>query len=489
MALSTVTRLPTAKEWKTQIVEDIELQAIEAGQAIPPTAKGSDFDLKATALANALAVLTANQVELDTDSDPTRAVGPALDEIRIADGLPEVGPTPASGSVAVTVTSLSPITIPDGLGLLFPGAVTAKILGTHLSVTDGAELPYVCVKTGAVGNLDAGTVGRFTAPVAGLAQDCTIVADVRNGADIESDAKKRRRILNRRQNVPAAGNFGHLRELALSATNAIDNAHVYPALGGPGSCKVALSAPWYNGGAGQSRVASAAAIAIVSSVYTAELPTDEHYYAVESVANEYVDVRLALDVLPGAASWMDVAPWPAVATTISAAALVSDTQFRVVMSSAAAAPVVGKSIAVWSVAELGFRFAKILTATAVTTTTYDITTTAWTGGDFTAIAGLQVSPAAGNMPAWGDALLEAFGSQTPGENCLVSQEPTALRKPVESLAEPAGFGAREIGAFISGFDEMVDASIEAINVDAPTRVTPGVAPNVLCLRSISLGVA
>lgn len=489
MAQSTALRLPTASEWKRQIIEDIELQAIDAGVTIPPTAKGSDFDLKATALGNSLAVLTANQVQQDADSDPTRATGAALEEIRIGDGLPEVLASAASGKVIVTNTALTSITIPDGAGMLCPGAMPARVVGAHTGVVTGSEVSFVMAKPGVAGNLDADTVVRFTAPVPGLASEATIAEDIVNGSDSETDARKRRRILNRRQNPPACGNVGHLRELALNATNAIDNAHVYPAIGGTGSCKVALSAPWFSSGGGQSRVASAAAIATVSSVYTAELPTDERLYVVESVANELVDLRVIVDALPGDASWTDVAPWPEVATTVSATGLVSNTQFRVVMASAGVAPVVGKTIAIWSVAELGFRTAKILTVAAVTTATYAITTTSWSGGDVTVVAGLQISPSAGNIVAWGDAMLEQFALQTPGECCLPSQEPRALRKPVESVAEPVGFGVRELGAFVAQFDELASVEVDTITVSTPSLVTPGANPNILCLRSLSLGVA
>ena len=295
MAASTELRLPTARDWKAQIIEDIELQAIDAGQPVPPTARGSHFDLESTALGNALAVLTANQVQRDADSDPTRATGAALEEQRVAIGLPEVLATPASGKVIVATTSVTGLTLPDGMGLLFPGAMTAQVSGTHVGVLDGDEVNFGMVKAGVGGNLDAGTIGRFTAPISGLAQDCAIVENIRNGADVETDARKRRRILNRRQNPPACGNWSHLRELALNVTNAVDDAFVYPALGGPASCRVALVSPWFKGAAGQSRVASAATIALVEGTYTAYIDTDDNEIVVSACADEPTDVRFLLE--------------------------------------------------------------------------------------------------------------------------------------------------------------------------------------------------
>lgn len=485
MAQSTAVRLPTAEDWRRQILDDIELQALDAGVTIPPVAKGSDFDLKATALGNALAVLTANQVLSDADADPTRASGAALEELRVASGLPEVLPTPASGRVSVTVTSAAPITVPDGHGILAPGALPARTVGAVTGVITGAQLPFAMTKEGSVGNLKAGTVVRFTAPVAGLASEAVVVADMVDGADAETDVKKRRRILNRRQNSPACANWGHLREVAMSASNAVDNAVVYPALGGPASCKTVLTAPWFNGGTGQSRVASAASVALVQSDFRDTFNTDDAYYRVESAANEYVDLYLRVKLLPGAGDWIDADPWPRVDMRVGA--VTSDTVFRITSSEATTAPPVGRTIAVWSIASLGFRTATVLAATTISPTEFAVTTSGWTGGVVSLVSGLPIGCAAPNLSAWGDRILEAFAELTPGEGCYTWQEPRSLRMPVESLAEPMSFGSRQLAAFADSFDEIASVEIASANLTTPTRVTPGVAPNVLTLRRLSFG--
>jgi hypothetical protein len=486
MAQTSTLRLPTADEWYAQQIEDIELQAIDAGVTVPPTAKGSDFDLRARSLANALAVLTANQVIQDADGNPFTAEGAQLEEIRIGDGLLEVPASQATGKISVKSTALAAITVSDGTQLMCPGALPGKIVGTHTGVVTGSELNFTVTKAGAAGNLVAGTIVRFSSPPPGLSPEGTVVTTMTDGSDVETDSKKRRRIVNRRQYPPKNGNPTHLREIALSATNAIDNAFVYPALGLPSSCLVAVTAPWFNGGTGQSRVATAGATVAISGSIEAAANTDSELYAVAATSNEYVDVRLLLDVAPGNSSWTDLVPWPSVSTTVST--VVSNTSFRVVASSVIVAPAVGKTIAIWSVADLGFRTAVVQTVSAVTSSSWDVTISAWQGGSVTVVSGLQVSPGAGNMSAWGDSLLEIFGEQTPGEACATWQEPRALRSPAESNSEPTGFGSRELGSFIDAFDELRDVQIDTINVSTPTRTTPAAAPNVLCLRSVSLGV-
>jgi len=487
MAQSSEYRLPTAADWKQQIIEDIELQAIEAGAVVPPTAKGSDFDLKAGSLGNSLAVLTANLVIQDNDSNVDTAEGAALDEKREALGLPEAPSTAASGYVTVSSTASAGITVVNGLQWLAAGAVTGKVTGTHYSVVTDSELFVTCSKTGSAGMLKAGAKIRFISPPPGLATEATVARDFTGGADEETDEKKRRRIKNRLQNPVKGANWSHVRDLALSATNAIDNAFVYPAVGGPSSQVVACLAPWYNGGSGQSRVvASTATDAVLVNIET-EINTDSELVAVKSTADEMVDLRLLLDVLPGDSSWIDVTPWPSVAATVYA--VTSNTQFRVQLSESGTAPSVGKTIAIWSVEELAFRTAVIQTVTVVSSLIYTLTTSAWQGGALTVTVGQQVSPGAGNMAAWATALLDIFGAQTPGEICLSIQDPRSLRKPSESVDEPVGFGSRELGDFIDQFDEISDATIDTISVSEPTRTLPALSPNVLCLRSLSIGAA
>lgn len=486
MALSSTYTLQTTAQYKAQMIEDIELQAIDAGVTVPPTAKGSDFDLETTALANALGVITSNQVVADTDGNPLTSEGAQLEEIRIADGLAEVPATAATGRVSVVSTALTSLTVVSGTKILFPGAQFGTVTGTHTGIVTGSELPFAMSKAGSAGNLAAGQRGRFTLSIPGLATECTIVSTMTDGSDVESDPKKRRRIINRRQVPPKGGNWSHVRELALSATNAIDNAFVYPALGLIGSCGVTVTAPWFNGGIGQSRVATAGAIALVNDAFANELPTKGNLYATTSSSDEYVDLRLGLDIRTGNSSWIDVAPWPTVETEVTG--VTSNLSFTVTQASTGTAPTAGKTIAVWDVAALEFRTAVIQSATSLGSNQYALTTGAWSGGAVTIATGQQVSPAAGNMSAWGEKLLDIFGEQTPGERCLVSQEPRALRHPVESNLEPSGFGAREVGQFIDAFTELDDAQIFSINVSEPTRTTPSGSANVLCLRSVSLGV-
>lgn len=479
-------RLPTVNQFHQMQIEDIELEAINANVPIPPTAKGSDYDLRARSLANALGVLTANQVIQIAASDAENAEGDELEAIRKAEGLPEVTATQATGKIRVTSTALIGTTVPDGTALLCTGALPAKTIGTATGVVDGSELAFTVTKAGAAGNLKAGTIVRFVSPPPGLAGDAVVAADMIDGADTETDTKKRRRIRNRRQNPPKGGNWPHLRELALGSSNALDNAFVYPALGLPSSALVAITAPWYIGAEGQSRVATAGTVAAAQFNIESAVNTDSELVVAKSTADEMVDIRLLLDVLPGNAGWIDAAPWPSVATHVSA--FTASTSFTVEMESAATAPAVGKSIAIWAPDVCEFRTAVIQSVSPIDAQHFTITVSAWTGGAFTMNTSYQISPAAGNIIAWGAKVLEIVGEQTPGEACFAWQEPRALRKPLESNDEPTGIGAREVNQFIADFDELRDAVIGSINVDTPTRVTPSANPRVLCIRSISLGV-
>jgi len=487
MAQSTATRLPTAAEWKQQYIEDIELAAIDAGQLVPPTAAGSHFDLDATSTANGLAILTANQVLLDADSDPLRAEGEALDEIREASGLPIVPAAPASGSVRVTSTALNPLVTPDGLGILCPGALNAKLVGSTSGVVTNSVLPFAMVTPGTKGNLTAGTVVRFTAPISGLDTEAIVTTDMVDGTDEESDVHKRRRIINRKRNAPAAGNWGHLREVALSATSAVDNAFIYPALGGCGSSKTVLTAPWRNGGSGQTRAVTAQSIALVRALYEDNFSTDDFYYHIESALDEPVDMRILLRLQGSAAYWVDATPWPTVAATVTS--VVSTTNFHVTCASSATTPLVGTTVAVWSIADLGFRTAVLQTVSAVSSTEYAVTVAGWSGGALTSFTnGLYLGPACKNMIAYGDKALDIFGQLTPGEGCLDVQKPRSLRHPFESPDEPMAFGSSAFTQLTEPFPEISNASIAYANVTTPTAATPSTQPKVLTLRNLIFGV-
>jgi len=487
MAQATAVKLLTAKDWKQQILDDIELQALDADVAVPPTAEGSHFDLMATADANALAMLTANQVLLDADSDPTRATGDALDELREAAGLPEITTQAASGYLQVGTTALNPLVTPDGMRILCPGALTAKSVGSQSGVITGSIIPFVMSTPGIQGNLKAGTKVRFTDPISGLNSDAVVTADMTDGTDAESDTRKRRRIMNRRQNAPAADNWGRLREVALSATTAVDNAFIYPALGGAGSCKTVLTAPWRNGGSGQTRVVTAQSIALVRALYEDNFSTDDALYHIESSVDEPVDTRILIRLQGSAAYWADATPWPTVNATISS--VVSTTNFHITCASATTAPPVGTTVMIWSVADLAFRTAVLQTVYTVTSTEYAVTVAGWSGGALTSFTdGLYLGPACKNAKAYGDKALDVFGGLTPGEGCLTIQKPRSLRRPLESQDEPMAYGPQAFNQMISPFPEITSASIAYANKTAPTAVNPDTAPNVLVLRNLMFGV-
>jgi len=90
MAISSNLTFMSSAEFKQQLIEDMTLQAIDAGTDAPPTAEGSEWDLLTTGCSNIASVLIANQQILDDDSNPMRATGLPLDEYRQWLQLPEI---------------------------------------------------------------------------------------------------------------------------------------------------------------------------------------------------------------------------------------------------------------------------------------------------------------------------------------------------------------------------------------------------------------
>src|SRR5262245_40263765 len=92
-----------ADELKAQLLRDIRLAAIDSGLSEPPTQPGTDWDLLATAQAN-MALLGFGNINASAeDNSVLTATGQALDDIRVAEGLPEVAAAGATGKLVVTV--------------------------------------------------------------------------------------------------------------------------------------------------------------------------------------------------------------------------------------------------------------------------------------------------------------------------------------------------------------------------------------------------
>ena len=231
----------TAEEIRDQWIQDYASLMFSQGVVNPAIGQGSEPYIRATAIAN-IALLLFTQIQLAAqDTSELYAEGDALENIRIAMGLEEVIAQGSVGKITVSIPGGQSVTFLDGLDIQYPNGLRGKVNGTQAGVTNGKSINIKSIDTGTDTNLAPGTEVKFANPPAYVSATAIVGANgLSGGTNEETDAEKRTRILEKRRNVPAGGNWSYVRDLALK-NPIVQECFVYPALGGPGSCKVIVT--------------------------------------------------------------------------------------------------------------------------------------------------------------------------------------------------------------------------------------------------------
>jgi uncharacterized phage protein gp47/JayE len=120
-----------------------------------------------------------------------------------------------------------------------------RLAGVILPTDGGTEATDVCeveaVEPGEAGNLPAGTKINLISPSAGIKSELTVGPQaMEGGADEESDANFRKRVLLTIQTPPHGGNKADYEMWALESVAAVENALCIPTYSGVGSVAVAI---------------------------------------------------------------------------------------------------------------------------------------------------------------------------------------------------------------------------------------------------------
>lgn len=303
-------------ELKARFIRDIRLAAIDSGLVTDVSiAPGSDYDLIGTASANLGMVAINNMALAADDASIFTATGDGLDRKREDEGLPVVEPDAASGKLVLEV--LGPTTVVDGTQFIYPNGVRGKVVGTYVNPPNNSEVDVVSDSVGESTNLAAGTEVRFVSPPINVATIATVSKEypITGGTDAEGDERKRRRILNKRRNIPAGGNWAHVRQLVLDEVGGVQDVFSYPALGGPSSAKVAVVKRFDRKNRDWTRSVSDTVQNRVRGLLFANLSLNDDT-VIDTVADQRCDVTLQVR-LPSAASsggnssgWVDSTVWP-----------------------------------------------------------------------------------------------------------------------------------------------------------------------------------
>jgi hypothetical protein len=473
MALESVLVLPSADQLKQQFLEDLQLQAIDAGVAEPPLGQGSEWDLLATGEANIGALLLENVQTLDEDSDPLRAQGDALDTIRRQYQLPEMLPSAGSGRLSVTVDGVA--TIPSGLGFVAPNGLRGTIPGGAVSVTGTVQVSAGMTDTGPAGNLVAGTKVRLVGGPPNIRTEATVPEDWTGGTLVEDDTRKRERILARIQGSPI--NWQALREAALNSTTAISDAFVYDALGGPDSAKVVV----VSGTSTLTREVDASIVTNVQAGIDAAFPTGVWNVVAQSALDAPYDIGIAIALpLIGRHRW--VAGGPSDPTIV--ASVVSETEFTVTDAATLGSLSVNETIACWNIADAKAATAKVL---SIDTATGEITTTVWANGSGPGVND-WIFPACDGIDDIVAAWLGIMRTFSPGEN-VDSTDPRlqfCYRKPPATSDKPIDLTNAQLLKLLALVPEATNIQYVAVASTVPIPATVEDPPSVICLRRFGI---
>jgi uncharacterized phage protein gp47/JayE len=480
-------------EIRDQFLRDIRLEAIAVGVADPPIGEGTDWHILATAHANVAAIQYANFRIADDNADVLTAEGQALEDKRLAFGLPEVKAAGSSGKIVVTITGGAAVTFTDGTALVLPDGKRAQVSGTQIGIANGGELDIAAIDTGESTNHAPGAVVRFVSPPLNVATDAKVskTSPLTGGTDAESDSRKRARILNRIQNTPNGSNWASLREIILNAVPSIQDVYVYPALGGPGSVKVVCVKDYDASKSDYTRTPTAAQITAARSALHAEAPSQNDTVvqaAASALTTATVRVTLPESSLAGGNGngWTDREPWPPIdfgggetGATVSA---VSSTTEITVGAATSTAPIANQAhIAWWSSSDMRFRTYLVTDvgggagawALTVDKPMVDSNGMSPVSGDF-------ICPAAANLDKYGATWVEAMRKFGPGENTTDARLPRALRHPLVASGEaPIGFTVVQLKALLDKHPEITDIDWGTVVTSAAVPASVDTAPNIL----------
>jgi len=482
---------PNSNAIRADFLSDIELECRTLEIDDPPVQPGTDWWLLGTAISKIALVCYANIEARDAAASELTATGDALDAKREALGLPVVDASPATGRVVLTVDGTR--TLVEGSQLLYNG-IRYEVSQTYVGVVDDDEVLVTCLDRGVSGNQVAGTELKFVSPPLGIEETAIVSSQVplTGGVDAEDPERKRSRILNVRRYKPegGAGKIGHLRELAFNSLASLQNVFIYPALGGPSSCKVSVTRKYDAANRNYTRALDDAALAIVRSAIHADVPSPDEY-VVGTVANEATNIALQLtipdSVLIGGAGngWSDAVPWPPLVVADSGRVTVSAITANSVTLSAntLVVPLDGITrIAWWSSVDQMFRTFTVVSHSGAAGAWVCVLDRSPVDSNGTAAAvGDYISPAMDNAAGYGATWLESMEALGPSEMTTdAARLPRAYREPHPDVESPKSVSMLMIKRMIDKHPEITDGDFAYRSKTNPTvPATVDLPPNVL----------
>ncbi len=486
-------------EIRDMMLADHRLEAAKASSVDPVVLPKTDDHIFYTSVANATFVQYGNIALTRSAITPLDATGDDLEAWRLALGLPEVSAQGSAGLMTVSITSGSG-TLADGQELTLPNGRRVVVVGPHIGITDSADVEIEAVDAGEDTNAEAGTPLTFfpSAPTnfEAIAR-VSINGPLTGGADTETESRKRDRIMNKLQNSPGGGNWGQAREKAFNELPSVTGAWVNPALGGPASFKLVVAKNFDRDRNDYTRAMATAAVNTVRDVIHGEMP-DGIEKIVTTVGEEEADLAIKIKIPNSSLSggdgrgWLDAEPWPTATGNKTVVTDANNDTNIVVDYPGATPPVAGQTrIAWWSPRDMKFRVYTVLDVAGsagawdlkVDSPMVDSTNTRIAIDEY-------ISPAAVNIEAYGNTLIDTFESLACGENTADSNRlPRSLRHPYATDDVPEDLSQRLLDEHFSRekHPEITNLAITFCPTTTPTvPASVDDPPNILIPRHFGI---
>lgn len=361
------------------------------------------------------------------------------DRLEATGGSGTVNVPAVAGTIVVGST-----TIPD------PAAYQARdgagkkyqVFGTVTTPAGGvAAVTMAAIDTGSTTNLHATDKLTWITRDPSMGPECTVASDFTGGTDTETDAEFADRLMDRARYKQAAGNDAHFRAWGRGASNAIEDAYVYPCALHAGTVVVAVTQKRGSAVGPLARIPSvsvlATAIAYLTPPGSPVVPA-RALVLVVPVQSQSSDLKLQLQLAKGSTSgWTDATPFPTYDSGSMAAvtSVTSQTDFEITCAADATLPgqlalatlygADAPAIMAWDPVTSTFHVLSIASIEDLGSNVFHVLLT--TPAAFTIAAGVFVSPALARHALVSGALEDYFDELGPGDLFDTSTDPRGTR--------------------------------------------------------------
>lgn len=373
-----------------------------------------------------------------------------------------------------------------------------QVLVSGVADGDGqATLVMIGIDGGLETNLAAGSLIRWSNPPAGSTPTAEVETQFTGGGPEETDAEFSARLAARVRHKPGAGNDAQMRALARAASNAVEDAFVYPCAMNAGSVLVAVTQKRGVATGPNARVASSGVLLQVQAAIVPPASPDipaQTFVVVLPDTPEPTNAVVQLALRKGsAAGWTDLQPFPPVGSgngQVAVSLVSTQTDFRITASAAGllpggAASLPGIGLMIWDVPSSRFETLQVATVTDLGAGVYRVQLSA--APVHTIAVGDWVSPASLQKDALAAAVEAYFDSLGPGEVVALATDvlgARAFRRPIPSEEYPSRSGqslitfiAEALGAVAADATLTSNTvplpSLPTDPIDGPRRVTLG----------------